>query len=224
MEETMPDTHIRIGSCILVKDESTSEIRLANGKAMTLTHPESAILKCLYQNQGQVVAKDDLTVAGWGRPELIGPNSLPVAIANIRKVLSLTELEIVTVPKVGYKFDLPPESPVTPVTKEAPDLTVRSNPRKLHNVKPLAISLCSITIITSTCLLALFAYHSWVRIDCKVVDSIRYCFNEREFFETLAPMTLGVPDKGNLYYFNDSGSWVEVTDSSQQLHEAEYND
>lgn len=217
----MPNTHIRIGSCLLVKDESTSEIRLANGKAMSLTHPESAILKCLHQNQGQVVTKHDLIVAGWGRPDIIGPNSLPVAMANIRKVLSLAELEIVNVPKVGYKLELPPESPVT---KEAPNLYVRSNPAKLHNVKSVAMSLCSITVITSTCLLALFAYYSWVRIDCKVVDSVSYCFNERDSFETLAPMTLGEPDKGNLYYFNDSGSWVQVTDSSQQLHEVEYND
>lgn len=200
----MSNTHIRIGSCILVKDDSTSEVRFDNGKSMSLTHPESAILKCLYQNQGQVVTKHDLVVAGWGRPDIIGPNSLPVAMANIRKVLSLAEIEIVNVPRVGYKLELPLQT--TPSIEQP-----SSPPRDIAVIPKIATMILSIVIILTITAVNLFVYLSWVKIDCRLVAGAYFCFNERETFDTLAPLTPN-PKAGETYY-NSSGQWIKVKDN-----------
>ncbi|MGC3962672.1 MAG: winged helix-turn-helix domain-containing protein [Rhodocyclaceae bacterium] len=72
-----------------------------------LSGAEVAILEQLLGNEGVLQGKDELLSIGWsGRP--VSPNSLPVAIANLRRHLqgSPPELEIRTLPREGYLLKL----------------------------------------------------------------------------------------------------------------------
>lgn len=202
----MSNAHIQIGSCVLVKGDTTSEVRLANGKSLSLTQPESSILRCLHQNIGQIVSKQDLIVAGWGRPDIIGPNSLPVAMANIRKVLSLAEIEIVNVPKVGYKLEVPPKTSPSPEQSVPPTHKVKDK-----NYTRIALSILSLTTIISIAALGFFVYSSWVKIDCREIASVTFCVNKKDAFEMTSIEAL-TPNRGETYY-NSSGHWIKVKDN-----------
>lgn len=72
-----------------------------------LSGAEVAILEQLLANEGVVQSKEDLLSIGWsGRP--VSPNSLPVAIANLRRHLQgpPPEVEIRTLPREGYLLKL----------------------------------------------------------------------------------------------------------------------
>lgn len=198
-------SHFKIGNCVLVKDDSTSEVRLPSGKSMTLTHPESAILLCLYQSVGNVVTKHDLLVAGWGRPDIIGPNSLPVAMTNIRKVLNLAEIEIINIPRVGYKLEVPVKENKSPTTAEH-----RSKPFMIGNIHEVISFTLSIAVIIFISVILIFTSIAWVGVECKNVDDASFCYNERNQLEVLSSIDSVVPGDGRKLYFNNSGEWVEV--------------
>lgn len=70
-----------------------------------LNQSELAIVKCLIAQQGEVVSRDDLLLAGWpGR--IVVSNSVNMAIKNIRLILSKASNEavIVTLPREGYRL------------------------------------------------------------------------------------------------------------------------
>lgn len=72
-----------------------------------LSSAESLILVELLEQAGQICSKDWLLNVGWeGKP--ISPNSLTVAIANLRRYLSspTPEVEIRSIPKKGYMLSL----------------------------------------------------------------------------------------------------------------------
>ncbi|WOE67602.1 winged helix-turn-helix domain-containing protein [Aeromonas allosaccharophila] len=72
-----------------------------------LSSAESLILVELLEQAGQICSKDGLLNVGWeGKP--ISPNSLTVAIANLRRYLSspTPEVEIRSIPKKGYMLSL----------------------------------------------------------------------------------------------------------------------
>ncbi|WP_394247015.1 transcriptional regulator [Vibrio profundi] len=202
-------TKFTIGRCILVKDESTSEIRFDNGKSISLTYPESSILRCLYEHRGKVVNKHDLIVAGWGRPDTIGSNSLPVAITNIRKVLKLAEIEIVNVPKVGYKLDIPK---LSNGLKE--DSNEIEEQRETTTQVRRNISLSRICLLSSICILgslfmvSLFTFMAWVRVDCHIIKNATVCYNVKD---TRIPAASSLPLKsGDVFYLNGE-HWFQVS-------------
>lgn len=96
-----------IGNCLLQRNESGAELILSNKKSFSITAPESCILETLIKNDKLISTKEELVIAAWGSPEIIGSNSLPVAITNLRKVLKLDNIKIVNIPRKGYKLNIP---------------------------------------------------------------------------------------------------------------------
>ncbi|CAH7149403.1 Winged helix-turn-helix transcriptional regulator [Vibrio chagasii] len=96
-----------IGNCVLQRDDSGAQLILSNQKSFSITLPESCILEALIQKEESISTKEELIIAAWRNPDIIGPNSLPVAITNLRKVLELDSIKIVNVPRKGYKIHIP---------------------------------------------------------------------------------------------------------------------
>ncbi|MGR5478187.1 winged helix-turn-helix domain-containing protein [Vibrio chagasii] len=103
----LEDLQIPIGNCLLKRSDSGAELILGNQKSFSITLPESCILEALLKNEQQMSTKEELIIAAWGSPEIIGPNSLPVAITNLRKVLELDNIKIINIPRKGYKINIP---------------------------------------------------------------------------------------------------------------------
>ncbi|MEZ9292249.1 transcriptional regulator [Vibrio lentus] len=103
----LDNVKLPIGNCILQRDESGAQLILSNQKSFSITLPESCILESLIQKGEFISTKEELIIAAWGNPDIIGPNSLPVAITNLRKVLELDNIKIVNVPRKGYKIHIP---------------------------------------------------------------------------------------------------------------------
>lgn len=71
-----------------------------------LTIPESNILLCLHQKRNTVVKKEELVAVGW-EAQVVGTNSLNVAIYRIRKCLLADDtIELENVPKIGYRLNI----------------------------------------------------------------------------------------------------------------------
>lgn len=103
----LEDLQIPIGNCLLKRSDSGAELILDNQKSFSITLPESCILEALLKNEQQMSTKEELIIAAWGSPEIIGSNSLPVAITNLRKVLELDNIKIINIPRKGYKINIP---------------------------------------------------------------------------------------------------------------------
>lgn len=103
----LEDLQTPIGNCLLKRSDSGAELILGNQKSFSITLPESCILEALIKNDRQMSTKEELIIAAWGSPEIIGPNSLPVAITNLRKVLELDNIKIINIPRKGYKVHVP---------------------------------------------------------------------------------------------------------------------
>lgn len=103
----LDNVKLPIGNCVLQRDESGAQLILSNQKSFSITLPESCILETLIQKEEFISTKEELIIAAWGNPDIIGPNSLPVAITNLRKVLELDSIKIVNVPRKGYKIHIP---------------------------------------------------------------------------------------------------------------------
>lgn len=200
---SVSSSHFRIGSCTLIKDDSTSEILLESGKSLPLTQPESSILLCLYNNIGNVVRKHDLLVAGWGRPDIIGPNSLPVAMANIRKILSLAEIQVINVPRVGYKLEVPDKFEASKVPYDAPKTLTNT---KYHDKISLIL-----LFITTIVIIGLFIFTSlaWVRVECITKSGSKFCYNQKEKIESHSSIKRFPPDKRGIYFYQ-SGNWLKT--------------
>lgn len=102
-----------------------SEIRLSSA--------ETLILAYMLVNAGEVCSKELLLEIGWeGKP--ISPNSLTVAIANLRRHMLVVpvELEIRSIPKKGYLLSL-----FVPL-REREDETAESKPAEAGEPQPVA--------------------------------------------------------------------------------------
>ncbi|MEZ8996374.1 transcriptional regulator [Vibrio sp. 10N.222.54.A1] len=96
-----------IGNCLLQRNESGAELILSNKKSFSITAPESCILETLIKNDKLISTKEELVISAWGSPDIIGSNSLPVAITNLRKVLKLDNIKIINIQRKGYKLNIP---------------------------------------------------------------------------------------------------------------------
>lgn len=88
-------------SILLIEDRPEIVI---NNQSYPISLPESKILQLLIKNTNKAIDKNSLIVAAWDHPDFIGPNSLAVAISNIRKILKHDDILITNTPRVGYKL------------------------------------------------------------------------------------------------------------------------
>ena len=89
-------------------DEAQRELRIA-GLAVEMENRPLEVLSLLLRHVGEVVTKQELFDQVWaGRPTV--DHVLSTAVGKLRKVLEAAgEARIVTVPRVGYRFDGPLE-------------------------------------------------------------------------------------------------------------------
>lgn len=98
----MTSTRIHFSKSIL-STEGRPEI-IINHNAYPISVPESKILKLLIENNNKSIDKNTLIITAWENPDFIGPNSLAVAISNMRKILKNDDIKIINTPKIGYKI------------------------------------------------------------------------------------------------------------------------
>ncbi|NLQ21382.1 hypothetical protein HGO26_00565 [Shewanella sp. S-1] len=93
---------------------------IVGGKKYKCALSEMMIIERLYYKKGCVISKSDLANIGWpGR--VVSSNSVPVAIANLRKIIrEQHKSEVIITDKGGYFFAL--NSDVTLVNEELNDV------------------------------------------------------------------------------------------------------
>ncbi|MGN2614467.1 winged helix-turn-helix domain-containing protein [Aliivibrio fischeri] len=142
---------------------------LINNKSYVITIPESKILKLLIENKNTSITKNDLIVTAWGHPDFIGPNSLAVAISNIRKIIEHDGLILKNIPKVGYKLIID-----EPLKHQNRTVNINNRERALDNVTlaknsaiitKLTSSPIQILIFSTLTYFVLYLIHSWVLIN-----------------------------------------------------------
>jgi two-component system OmpR family response regulator len=85
----------------------------ANGRAVSLTRAELALLLSLARRPGRVVSRDELTRAVAGRGAERGDRSVDVLISRLRRKIEADPKSpqiILTVPRVGYRLIAKPQS------------------------------------------------------------------------------------------------------------------
>ncbi|WP_430541292.1 winged helix-turn-helix domain-containing protein, partial [Vibrio tubiashii] len=195
---------LRIGNCLLKRNESGAQILLDNEKSFSITIPESSVLRRLVEEDGEVVSRDDLIVDGWGRPDIIGPNSLPVAITNLRKILDLNNIKITNVPRKGYRIDLseiqwaqPQEPSLQETALPPPDNKAPLYETWWERAK-LAIAIGALLF----CLYAAFyIVFSWVRVDCQKSGKATLCSIQGDYVDP----SIVNGKEGRFFYSSQSG-------------------
>jgi len=86
-----------------ILNPSVNEVKV-DDKELLLTPTEFDILRCLLQHAGELVSKDQLSVAALGRRLAQFDRSLDVHISNIRKKLPAAPDRIQTVRGRGYRM------------------------------------------------------------------------------------------------------------------------
>lgn len=195
--------------CVLEKGDSGAEVYLDDSKSFSITIPESFILKKLVEELGGVVEKKVLICEAWGNPEIIGPNSLPVAITNLRKILDLADIKIINVPRVGYRLYLPElemnHTNFAQLDDDEPEITIaEENNDAVSAIKesfsPLKFWMAVLSSAFSVYALFYIAF-SWVNVDCERFGSAQVCLIEGDSFE----LNVLEGKKGHYYYSSQSG-------------------
>ncbi|CAK4076564.1 winged helix-turn-helix domain-containing protein [Vibrio sp. 16] len=199
---------VQIGSmCFLRKGDSGAEICLGNDKSFSITIPESYVLKRLLEAKGEVVDKNTLISEGWGRPDIIGPNSLPVAITNLRKILDLSSVKIVNVPRKGYRLEFPSEGETLPnmsktrVTVDSEWHENNIDHREVSNATFLTALLCVVGAIY----ILMYMGFSWVTTECRQVEKARVCYVTGDTLDEQA-----LRGKQGEFYYSSQGGLHEV--------------
>lgn len=99
-------THTHLGNTCI--DWGSGEV-IRNDTSVTLTAKEYALLKKLYENRGNIVTIDALSLAVWGDDDEIGyENTLMVHIRRLREKIEENPSHpkwLVTVRGLGYKLE-----------------------------------------------------------------------------------------------------------------------
>jgi two-component system, OmpR family, response regulator PrrA len=95
------DNQLRVGELIL--DLSSWAVSIA-GDSIPVTAKEFKLLKCLVENQGRVLTREDILLAIWGEDATVESNVVDAHIANLRLKLETTGKPrmIHTLRGVGY--------------------------------------------------------------------------------------------------------------------------
>ncbi|MCG9579619.1 winged helix-turn-helix domain-containing protein [Vibrio tubiashii] len=205
---------LRIGNCLLKRNESGAQILLDNEKSFSITIPESSVLRRLVEEDGEVVSRDDLIVDGWGRPDIIGPNSLPVAITNLRKILDLNDIKITNVPRKGYRIDLSEIQWAQAQESSSQETALPPPDNKETNFPPLyetwwerAKLAIAIGALLFCLYAAFFIVFSWVRVDCQKSGKATLCSIQGD---NVDPSIVNGKE-GRFFYSSQSGL-MEVKD------------
>ncbi len=144
---------------VSISDEGGSYFIVVDDVKYKCSYSESVLLSSLLKNKGTFYTKEQLAEIGWPN-KLVSKNSVPVAIANIRKILkNHTKQEVITNEKnKGYSTLLskvkfvensaekaPPLSGAEPVSSQGDlksntaDFTEKTS-KKVEQTEPLATS------------------------------------------------------------------------------------
>lgn len=74
------------------------------GAIIQLTHKEAAILSILYQQRNNIVGREYLLQKVWGAGNAYNTRSLDVYVTRLRKYLTGTQNQIITLKGIGYRF------------------------------------------------------------------------------------------------------------------------
>ena len=214
---------VPLGSYIFKRDESGAKLQLKDGKSFTITLPESRILYKLLQTPNDVVDKNTLILEAWGSTEIIGSNSLPVAITNLRKILKLKNIHILNSPKKGYLIQIP-ESELNKTndnngeifdkTKEDENLEIpdhnalKSNNTitVINNSKKLWPIYLTIFLICFDLYIIFYTWLSWVDNECTSFNGGTVCYIKEDHPPDSVEMNRKI---GDFFYSSGSG-WIEV--------------
>ncbi|AQW60352.1 winged helix-turn-helix domain-containing protein [Vibrio owensii] len=209
---------VPIGNCTLKRTESGAELILGNGKSFSITIPESCILDRLCKSPGDVVVKDELILEAWGSAEIIGPNSLPVAITNLRKVLEIDNIKILNVPKKGYRIQIPKQN--TDVKNKDKDSlidepsNVQVDALVTHTVESCRCEkrkfFLSIFMIFVCVYILFFWWLSWVNLECKELKTGQICHIEGD-----NPPSLLTKNKTGNYFYSTRSGLIELNNEEQ---------
>lgn len=96
----------QVGSNMLLLDTNSGDVRWKTNIVARIGMSETLVLSSFINRPGSLILKDELLDIGWP-DKFVTPNSLAVAIKNIRKILaaiSCDDLFIETVHRKGYIF------------------------------------------------------------------------------------------------------------------------
>ncbi|SON51955.1 winged helix-turn-helix domain-containing protein [Vibrio tapetis] len=216
MRRTEPLMHLEVpvGDYVLKRTDVSAELVLGNGSSFSITIPESCILNKLLQNENKVVTKESLILEAWGCADIIGPNSLPVAITNLRKILKLANVTIVNIPRKGYLIELPDVYINAPVENSSHKVQVKSDPTE-HSLKYSSkqtshdyissFSFYSSLVIIMFLLYVLFYIKlSWVEEECIMFDEGSVCFIKGN-----GPNMTTINKQKGSYYFSQSTGMIK---------------
>lgn len=127
MQNALPPPVVRFG--VFQLDQQAGQL-LKNGRVVRLKPQPFKLLQLLVTRAGEVVSREDIRDALWGADTYVdfeqGVNS---AIKQVREALNEDAdrpLYIETVPKRGYRFTAPIETPKLPATPpKATDLNLQ---------------------------------------------------------------------------------------------------
>ncbi|HFQ5443027.1 TPA: transcriptional regulator [Vibrio vulnificus] len=185
----------------LEKDDGGAKVYFSGGKSFSITVPESYILKKLIEEDGKVVEKNELICAAWGRADVIGPNSLPVAITNLRKILGFYNIKITNVPKRGYRIDYGEKT-----NGMLLDESKKNNKEVQYGTLKARRTVFAIFFMLVSLYAIAYIWFSWVHIECKVNSFVEVCHVKGDTFD---PSLIDGKTAG-LYYYSTSNGMVKV--------------
>lgn len=172
--------------------------RSDQAKEIRLPSAETLLFAFMLEHAGELHDKEHLLFIGWeGRP--ISPNSLTVAIANLRRhLLGLDmELEIRSIPKKGYILNLmvplerspQPEHEISaPRAQETPS-SASPLPESTFWFKRILLSV-NVLSLTLLALLGLISASEWLTVDCQDDNGNIICALDTEQTQTRDQLTL----------------------------------
>ncbi len=95
---------IKLGALML--DLAAHEVTV-DGRSVTLTHQEFALLKFLAQNRGRVFSRQQLLERVWGVTYYGGSRTVDIHVRRLRMKLGKDNVPIETMRGVGYKLKAP---------------------------------------------------------------------------------------------------------------------
>lgn len=101
---------VRFGCCEVNLREAKV---LSNGESVRLTPTEFQLLRYFLEHGGVVLSRDELLQQVWNLKGGTLTRTVDMHVANLRQKLQLTSMNppIITVPGIGYRFEIPPCNP-----------------------------------------------------------------------------------------------------------------
>jgi len=97
-------SRMKVGSVVI--DVAAHEVSV-NGRPITLTHQEFALLKFLATHRGRVFTRQQLLERVWGVDYYGGSRTVDIHVRRLRMKLGKDDIPVETVRGVGYKMKAP---------------------------------------------------------------------------------------------------------------------